>query len=281
MASPNQIEIPPPSLDDVLYHRPEGENFATITLNRPVVLNAVDWSIRRRLWWALNQAMDDEEVRAVVLTGAGRAFCSGGDLQSKPPDDGEPTPDTMDIFMAIWQMPKPVIAAVRGYAVGQGVQFAGICDLTIASEDARFGEIQIRHGFGPPLLITPFLVGMKQAKELLLLGDMVDAPTALRMGLVNRVVPGDQLIPEAEALARKIAGLRPSAVALNKALVNRVYELNRLSEALAYRSDPAIQAITGGTITGPGTDPHLQVLREQGWEAFKASRDVLYKGTAQ
>lgn len=139
-----QIEIPPPSLDDVLY-RADGE-IAWVTLNRPVVLNAVNWSIRRRLMWALRQAEADDAVKVVILTGAGRAFCAGGDIQSTPPDDNLPTPDGMAIFMTIWSMPKPVIAAVRGHAVGQGCELAGICDLTIATEDAKLGEIQIRHG---------------------------------------------------------------------------------------------------------------------------------------
>lgn len=274
MTTPQQIEIPPPSPDDVLYRKDEG--FAWVTLNRPVVLNAVNWSIRRRLFWALEQAEADDDVRAVILTGAGRSFCAGGDLQSTPPEDDLPTPGAMEICLKIWNMAKPVIAAVRGHAVGQGVQFAGICDLTIAAEDARFGEIQIRHGFGPPILITPFLVGLKQAKELLLLGEMVDAQTALRLGLVNRVVPGDQLLPEAETIARKIAALPPRAVRLNKLLVNRTHELAGLFTALDYRSDPR----TSGDATPAAPDPHLAVLREQGWEAFKQSRDVLYHDPA-
>jgi enoyl-CoA hydratase len=274
VTTPQQIEIPPPSLDDVLYRKDQG--FAWVTLNRPVVLNAVNWSIRRRLFWALEQAEADDEVRAVILTGAGRAFCAGGDLQSTPPEDDLPTPGAMEICLKIWNMPKPVIAAVRGHAVGQGVQFAGICDLTIAAEDARFGEIQIRHGFGPPILITPFLVGLKQAKEMLLLGEVVDAQAALRLGLVNRVVPGDQLLVEAEVIARKIAALPPRAVRLNKLLVNRTHELSGLFAALDYRSDPRIS----GDAAPAAPDPHLAVLQEQGWEAFKQSRDVLYRDPA-
>src|SRR5262249_17472797 len=209
--------------DDVLYEKNEG--FATITLNRPVVLNAVNWSIRRRLWWALEQARADAENTAVILTGAGTSFCSGGDLQGTPPDDGEPTPGALEIFMAVWQFRVPVTAAVRGYAVGRGCELAGICDMTIATEEAKFGEIQIRHGFGPPLLITPYLLGPKQAKELLLLGEMVDAREAQRLGLINRVVPEDRLMDEARAMAIKIAALAPRTVRLNKLLVNRVHEL--------------------------------------------------------
>jgi enoyl-CoA hydratase/carnithine racemase len=179
--------------------------------------------------------------------------------------------------MTMWHMPKPIIAAVNGYAVGQGCELAGICDITIAADNARFGEIQIRHGFGPPLLITPFLVGLKQAKELLMAGDMVDATDAQRLGLVNRVVPADQLMAEAEALARKIAALPQRAVQMNKLLVNRVYELAGFGAAIDYRSDPAIQAMTAAQGAGD-LNEHLKVLREQGWEAFRASRDVMYRG---
>jgi enoyl-CoA hydratase len=267
------VPIPPPSLDDVLLDRREG--YAIVTLNRPVVLNAINWSILRRLKWALDEADADAGVKSVVLTGAGRAFCSGGDLQSRPPEDGLPTPPAMDIYMKIWSMPKPVIAAVRGFAVGQGVELAGICDLTIAGESARFGETQIRHGFGPPVLITPFLTGShKQAKELLLLGEQYSAQEALRLGLVNRVVPDDKVLEEAEGVARKLAALSQRAVRQNKVLVNRAYELAGFREALNYRGDPAVQAVATET---EASDEHIRVLREQGWEAFRESRDRLYR----
>ena len=272
MTTPQQIEIPPPSPDDVLFESRDGIGW--ITLNRPVVLNAINWSIRRRLMHALMQARDDESVKAVILTGAGRSFCAGGDMQSTPPPDDDPSPGAMEICMTIWSLPQPVIAAVRGHAVGQGCELAGICDLTIASEDAKFGEIQIRHGFGPPILISPFLLGLKQAKELMLLGDIVDAHEAQRLGLVNRVVPDDQLLPEAERLAKKVAALPQKAVRLNKLLINRTHELAGFHQALNYREDPLAQAYMAGE---SGLNQHLAVLREQGWEAFRASRDVLYR----
>ena len=274
MTTPNQVEIPPPSLDDVLYEK--RHSHALITLNRPVVLNALNWSIMRRLMWALDQAETDDAVKAVILTGAGRAFSSGGDIQSTPPTDGLPSPTGVEINLKIWRMAKPVIAAVRGYAVGQGHHLAGMCDITIAAEDAVFGELQIRHGFGPPILISPYLVGLKQAKELLMLGERVSAAEALRLGLVNRVVPGDDLLATAEDMARKLAALPEKTVRLNKALVNRAYALAGFQESLDYRSDPALAAYTGGDAA---PDPHLAVLREQGWEAFRRSRDATYGET--
>ncbi|MCC6959828.1 MAG: enoyl-CoA hydratase/isomerase family protein [Dehalococcoidia bacterium] len=277
MTNPQPIEIPPPSPDDVLYER--RENFAVITLNRPVVLNAINWSISRRLAWALDQAARDDEVKAIILTGAGRAFSAGGDIQSTPPPDNDPTPSGMELSMTIWRMPKPVIAAVRGYAVGQGHELAGICDMTIAAEDAVFGELQIRHSFGPPILITPFLTGPKQAKETLMLGERIPAQEALRLGFVNRVVPADQVMATAEEVARKLAALPQRTVRSNKLLVNRVFELAGFREALDYRADPAIAEALGTDAEEP--DPHLKVLREQGWEAFRSSRDALYQANDQ
>jgi enoyl-CoA hydratase/carnithine racemase len=274
--TPDGQEVPPPSEHDVLYERDEG--FAWITLNRPLVLNAVDWSLRRGMGRALDRAEADEEVRAIVLRGAGRAFCAGGDLQGSPePDDGVETPSAMDLMLRIWMCEKPVIAAVRGHAVGQGCEWAGVCDMTIAADDAQLGEIQIRHGFGPPILITPFLAGLKNAKELLMLGSVVGAEEALRMGLVNRVVPGADLFEEAAKVAKQFAALPPHGVRLNKFLVNRVYELQAFREALDYRDDPAIQALSGAASADVVGTERLRTLREQGWNEFLNQRDAAFR----
>ncbi len=267
-----QPEIPPPSPDDVLY-RVDGP-VAWITLNRPVVLNALNWSIQRRLLVALQRAEADPAIRAIVLSGAGRAFSAGGDLQDTGPDDGEPVPSEREVFMAIWRMPKPVIAAVHGYALGMACELAGICDLTVAAEDAKLGEIEIRHGFTPPILIAPYLLGIKQAKELLLLGEMLSAAEAQRIGLVNRVVPADRLQEEAGALAQKLAALSPEAVATDKLAINRAYELAGFQAGLEYASDPVIR----GLAQDGADNEHLRRLRDEGWAAFRQSRDRMYEG---
>ncbi|HET7738742.1 MAG TPA: enoyl-CoA hydratase/isomerase family protein [Tepidiformaceae bacterium] len=272
MTAPGQIEIPPPSLDDVLYEK--RDVYALITLNRPVVLNAINWSIQRRLWWALGQAEADDAVKVVVLTGAGRAFSAGGDIQSTPPTDNDPIPSSWEINFKIREMPKPVIAAVKGHAVGQGHELAGMCDLTIAAEDAKFGELQIRHGLMPPILITPYLVGPKQAKEILMLGEIIEAHDALRLGLVNRVVPTDRLLDEADAMARKLASLNQKSVRTNKLLVNRAYDLAGFRQGMEYREDPWFKAWNEGD-EGMSNE-HLRILREKGWEAFRDARDVNY-----
>ena len=271
--TPDGIPIPPPSPDDVLYEAANG--VATITLNRPLVLNAINRNVTRLLDAALDKAAADDDVRAVILTGAGRAFSAGGDLWASLYPDNDPAPDSIDVQMRIWSFPKPVIAAVRGHAVGQGCELAGVCDLTIASENARLGEIQIRHGFGIPVLITPFLTSQKLAKEVLLLGDVIEADDALRMGLVNRVVPDDQLEDAANEMARKIAALPPSVVSLNKRLVNMVYEQMGLIDAVRYRDNETLrELLEAEDSVGAGRQ---RIREEQGWAAFKRERDQGYE----
>ena len=130
--TPDGIEIPPPSPNDVLYEN-DG-SVVRITLNRPTVLNAMNKNVQRLLYGFLEKADQDEAVNVIVLTGAGRAFTAGGDLYASLYPDDEPAPGGMDVQMKIWAMSKPVIAAVRGHAVGQGCELAGICDFTIAAE---------------------------------------------------------------------------------------------------------------------------------------------------
>ncbi len=269
------IEIPPPGPDDVLYEARDG--FARITLNRPIVLNALNKNVQRLLYAALERAEQDDAVKAIILTGAGRAFCAGGDLHASLYPDDEPAPSGLEVQLKIWTLAKPVIAAVRGHAVGQGCELAGVCDMTIAADDAKLGEIQIRHGFGVPVLISPFLVGLKQAKELLMLGELLDAQEALRIGLVNRVVPAERLDEEVEAIARKLAALPEHTVRMNKALVNRTYELAGFREALAYRDDPAIAALSERTTGDDVSEQSFDALREEGWSAFKQRRDAMYR----
>lgn len=270
--TPDGIPIPPPFPDDVLYE--SGEGFARITLNRPRVLNALSKNVMRLLDAAIDRAEADPDVRAIILTGAGRAFSPGGDLWSSLYPDDDPAPGGIDLQMKVWRLSKPVIAAVRGHALGQACELAGVCDFTIASVSAKFGEVQIRNGAGPPVLITPFLVGQKQAKEMLLLGEIVDAQEALRIGLVNRVVEENELESAAEAIAVKLAALPPNAVRLNKALVNHVYELIGLPEAVAYRDNEQLSELAGARDNL--AEERRRRQQEEGWAAFKEERDKGY-----
>jgi len=195
---------------------------AEITLNRPEVLNAINGAVHRGILAALDRAAGDDTVRVVVLRGSGRAFSAGGDLKAVAA--GEDVGHPLVLGQAIWNLAKPVIAAVHGYCLGQACELAGVCDLTVATTSARFGEVEVGLGWGPPLPITPFALGLKRAKEVLLLGEIFDAELAMQIGLVNRVVSDDGLDAEVAGITERIAGLKPEAVAANKRLINSRYE---------------------------------------------------------
>ena len=218
--TPDGIPIPPPSDEDVLVQISDG--IATIILNRPLVLNALSKNVQRLLFTALQNANENDDVSVVILTGEGRAFSAGGDMWSHLYPDEDIAPSGPDVQRYIWNMEKPVIAAVRGHAVGQGFELAATCDFTIASENARLGEIQIRHGFGVPMLITPFLVGLKKAKEILMLGNTLTADEACEYGIVNIVVPDEELEKICSFLGAEVTELTP--VMLNRARCPRVLD---------------------------------------------------------
>lgn len=204
----------------VLY-RAEG-GAARITLNRPDQLNAINGAVHHGLLAGLDRAAGDESVRSVVIRGQGRAFSAGGDLKAVA--RGEDVGHPRVLGQAIWNLPKPVIAAVHGYCLGQACEVAAVCDLTVATASSTFGEVEINHGWGPPLPITPYALGLKRAKEVLLLGEMFDAAVALQLGLVTRVVADEDLDAEVTRLTDRLARLKPEAVAGNKRLVNERYE---------------------------------------------------------
>jgi enoyl-CoA hydratase len=213
---------------------------ARITLNRPHVLNALSTRLMAEVTGALDRVEADEGLRVVVLAGAGRAFSAGYDLKESAanPASGvlawrERLERDVRFTLRIWDLPKPVIAAVHGYCLAGGCDLAMMCDVTIAAEGTYFGEPEIRFGSGVVTLIMPWIVGMKKTRELLYTGfDRVTAEEALRIGLVNRVVPADRLEAEAMALAREIAKNDPEAVRLTKIALNRTYERMGLRDAL-------------------------------------------------
>ena len=270
--TPDGIPIPPPSNDDVLTQTTN--NIRTITLNRPLVLNALNKNVQRLLLDALQRADIDDEVSVVILTGAGRAFSAGGDMWSHLYPDDEPAPSGTDVQTYIWKMNKPVIAAIRGHAVGQGFELAGVCDFTIASENVKLGEIQIRHGFGIPMLITPFLVGLKKAKEILMLGETLTAQEALELGLVNKIVADEDLMTTAHTWADKLSKLPQNTVRSNKAIIRRVYELAGFDDAIMYQDVPEIMTLIEKG--DENADRQHQIREKEGWNAFKEVRDQDY-----
>jgi enoyl-CoA hydratase len=215
-----QDEATPLEGGAVLY-RAAG-SLAEITLNRPEKLNAINGAVHRGILAALERAASDDAIRAVVIRGNGRAFSAGGDLVAVAA--GEDVGHPVVLGQAIWNLAKPVIAAVHGYCLGQACEVAGVCDLTVAARSTTFGEVEINYGWGPPLPVMPFALGLKRAKEVLLLGEMFDAEFAMMIGLVNRVVDDNGLDAEVARIANRIADLKPEAVAANKMLVNSRYE---------------------------------------------------------
>lgn len=225
------------TFDDILYD--VSDSVATITINRPDKLNAFTRRTVDELTAAFLQAWSDRSVRVVILTGAGdRAFCVGGDLSTR--DEGgyrQDTPAKSDIGIdvealhsAIRDIPKPVIAAVNGYAIGGGHVLHVLCDLTIASDKARFGQSgpkvgSVDAGFGTTYLAA--LVGEKKAREFWFLCRQYTALEAKEMGLVNAVVAHDQLLAEARAWASEVVALSPTAIKLAKQSFNIATEQYR------------------------------------------------------
>jgi enoyl-CoA hydratase/carnithine racemase len=210
----------------------DADGVRTLTLNRPEVLNALTTESARELGERLEAAAADRAVRAVVLTGAGEAFSAGGDAKFLLELPSMPPARLREVVYASFQrpvrairaMPKPVVAAVNGAAVGAGCELAVAADFRLASERARFGEVWIKLGCVPALggmYLLPRIVGLARATEMILTGELVDAAEAWRIGLVTRVVAAERLPEEAHALATRLARGPARALAAAKTALNR------------------------------------------------------------
>jgi enoyl-CoA hydratase/carnithine racemase len=220
------------------YEKDEG-GVARLTLNRPELLNAVNLQMRDELWTAFAAFRDDPDARVLVVRGAGRAFSSGADISEfgTAPSyvEARRARRERDLWGLMLHLPKPLIAAVHGFALGAGCELSLLCDLRVASDDARFGLPEVGLGYIPsaggtqtlPRTIPPGL-----ALGMILSGDPIDAAEAFRVGLVHRVVPRDQLEAEAEAWARTLAERPPQALSAAKEAVLRGLDLS-LREGLA------------------------------------------------
>jgi 2-(1,2-epoxy-1,2-dihydrophenyl)acetyl-CoA isomerase len=222
----------------------------TLTLNRPDALNAFTVEMKEALLAALKDAARDKTVRVVVLTGAGRAFSAGQDLKERQGSDVSDLGTELrtrynPIILAMRRLEKPIIGAINGVAAGAGISVALACDIVIASDKASFIEAFSRVGLVPDTgssWFLPRLVGYGRAAEMAFTADPVDGTTAERIGLVNRVVPADDLMAEANALAARLAKSAPIALALAKRALNRALDSN-LEEALEYEAQ--LQSIAG------------------------------------
>jgi enoyl-CoA hydratase len=274
-----------------LSDRPAGEPVLLIddvgpvrrlTLNRPHALNALDEALLDALTVALDDAAVDDRVRVVVLRGAGRAFCAGYDL-NEDAQGGEMDADAWrrvlaqdnDRMLAVLDHPKPVIASVHSYCLAGGTDLMLACDLAVAAEDAVFGYVDVRFGSGVVSMFLPWVIGVRAAKELLLTGeDRVPAADALRMGLVNRVVPRDELEASTMALADEIAKNEPFVVQATKRAVNRAWDAAGFRAAMAANVDIDVEIETANL---PARDEFRRITQEQGLKAAIAWRDARYR----
>jgi len=240
--------VPEATYETILVEVADG--VATITLNRPDSLNALNAVMRRELLAAFKAAGRDEAVRAVVLTGAGRGFCSGADLRGGATERAYRrvlTDEYNPLIVAIRELPKPVIAAVNGVAAGAGVSIALACDLVYASDEARFIQAFIRIGLVADSGSTRTLVrtlGRHRAAQLIFSGEPLEAREARAGGLVNEVVPGEQLSATVRAAASRLAAAPTGAIGLAKRAINHAEDA-LLAESLAMEA--SLQELAGRT----------------------------------
>ncbi len=268
-------------LDEQLTAREDG-GVLWLTLNRPEAANAVTPDQRDRLIELLEDASGRLEVRAVVITATGKHFCTGADLrQSRPgPVRPEGVPELVigdvarmilggaqRLITAVVDCEKPVIGAINGTAAGIGAHLALACDLVVAVEEARFIEVFVRRGLVPDgagAWLLPRRIGLQKAKEMMFFGDAVSAAEAERLGLVNRVVPADELEKVAGEWAARLASGPTRSIGLTKALLNRSLDSDR---ATAFREEALAQELNMQTHDA-----------NEGVDAFKERRDPDYLG---
>lgn len=269
-------------LDELVSWQVDNRGLGRLTLARPEAKNALTWQMRDRVSELMEAASVDVGVRAIVIQGQGGAFCAGADLrmpQPPPPrpDDAPPrvAGEIATLVARGWQRlavsildcAKPVVAAVDGVAAGGGAQLALACDLVLASDRAQFVQVFVDRGIVPDAAaahIVTRLVGPQRAKELFFLGERVDASMAHALGLVNRVVPSDELADLVELWASRLVAGPTRAIAVTKSLVNRAYESDRLT---ALRDEAVGQEVVQAT----------EDARE-GVRAFVERRDPDFRG---
>lgn len=265
--------------ETILYEIEQG--VGNITLNRPAVLNAINAQMIDELDDILGRVKEDAGVRAVVITGAGRGFCSGADLKSRQRvKPGEAGPDAAKagaerlrrtynpLILAIRSIEKPFIASVNGVAAGAGCNIALACDIVLASEEARFGNVFVRIGLIPDCgghFLLPRLIGFHKAAELMFTGDIIGAQEAERIGLINRVVPAAELPQQTRELAERLARGPTRAIGLCKRTLNG---------ALTADLATALDAEAEGQGLASQTEDHWE-----GVQAFLEKRPAQFKGT--
>ena len=258
----------------VLVNRDTEDQIITLTLNRPDKLNAMNVALSDALDAEIERANRDSQTRVIILTGAGRAFSTGFDLNGEDFEmdvDGwlEDIGANCRRLRNIWESPVPVIAAVNGFALAGGLELMMACDLSVAAQSAKFGEPEVRHASGPPSLMMPWTIPMRHARWLMYSGETIDAAEALRIHLVNRVVPDEQLIPEALRLARILARMPDDAVRTAKAALNHQQELAGFSQSWDFNRDVVAQLHAS-----PEGRRWMQLLKQHSLKQFLELREA-------
>jgi enoyl-CoA hydratase/carnithine racemase len=250
-----------------------------LTLNKPHKLNALDAGMLEQMAALIRAADQDDAVAAIVIIGAGRAFCTGFDMTggggtaaSAPPAQRQRA--NLEHLLAIWRAQKPVIAAVDGYALGAGCILACLCDIVLASERAVFGEPEIRYWNPATITILPWIVGVRRAKQMLFYGGKLDAGTAKDHGIVTDILPIEGFFDAVLNAVRPLTHLHPAALAAAKRSVNRGVEIAGFLDALAA----GIEEI--GPLYGPDS-PTAPVYRREveqiGFREYIRRRDLLFR----
>jgi enoyl-CoA hydratase len=258
------------------------DGVATITLNRPEKHNALSQGLLAELRGTLDEIDTDKTIRVVVLTGAGRqAFSTGFDLNPRELTSDAPQDEAdwnrlirlnFETLMRIWNLRQPVVAAVNGHAVAAGSNLALICDVTIAADNATFGEPEIRHFALSPLLLLPYFANNSKAMHYLYYtGDTIGAEEALKLGLVSKVVSQDQLRSEAQRIARRIAQVPAYAVQLTKRSIKSAYEMMGFKNAMELHHANDALVIDASQIEEK--KKLMSTLMEKGFKAFLELRD--------
>jgi enoyl-CoA hydratase/carnithine racemase len=254
-----------------------------LTFNRPESLNAFNGQLIDEVGRLMDQVEGDDEIRALVVRGAGRAFSAGFDLKESAGRAwgtvATVTPvlrKDFDFIMRFWHFAKPTLAAVHGYAIAGACELALACDITVAAEGTRFGEPELRFGSGIVALLMPWFTGPKRAKEFLLTGhDRIDAGEALAAGLINRVVPAGEELEAALAIAREIAVNDRIKTAMTKRALNRSYEMMGMLSALDMGLETDIQIEAMET---PEGKTFREIRQREGLKAALAWRDSRFAG---
>ncbi|MBL8669975.1 MAG: enoyl-CoA hydratase/isomerase family protein [Alphaproteobacteria bacterium] len=261
-----------------LTYEPDArDSFVTVTMNRPEKLNALNGKLLDELMDAVDRAAADPAINAMILTGAGRAFTTGFDLNGDDFEMGvegwrKDIQANCDRLMAVYDAPIPIVAAVNGFALAGGLELMLCCDLAIADEDARLGEPEVRHVSGPPSLMLPWLVPMRHVRWLMYTGDLIDGREAARIHLVNKAVPAHRLMPEARRLAAKLARMPLPAIRHAKASLNEQQRLAGLAQSWSSNKEQmaALHASAAGRLW-------MRRLKEMPLKDFLALREAPFR----